>query len=167
MIIVIDTREGTPFFSGKEAPKGILTVRDYLGEHGGDYSLRGYEHQIIIERKEVNDFLSSITTDRERFYKTFPKLASHEVAMIVVEEELTKVLKRCDKRAPVRKKKGKLSASYRSDKRRIDPATVKGFVTSMASGKHGNIQLWFLPSRKAAQGFTLSVLSKFYERVNK
>ena len=50
-IIIIDTSEQDPFFSGRNAPKGILTIRDNLKPHGGDYSLRGFEHEIIIERK--------------------------------------------------------------------------------------------------------------------
>jgi len=34
--------------------------------HTGDYSLKGFEHEIAIERKSLNDWVGSITQGRER-----------------------------------------------------------------------------------------------------
>ena len=56
--IVIDSREQDP-----------LPVRNAVvdGLYTGDYSVRGFEDYITIERKSIPDLVSSVTSDRERF----------------------------------------------------------------------------------------------------
>jgi DNA excision repair protein ERCC-4 len=78
-VIVIDTREQKPFtFSGEvETRRGTLAV--------GDYSLRGLEDEVAIERKSLNDLLGSITGGRERFIKELRQLRAFRFAAIVVE----------------------------------------------------------------------------------
>ena len=135
MIIVIDTSEQKPFFAGRNAPKGVLTVRDNLKPQGGDYSLQGFENEIIIERKEANDFLTSITSDYERFSKTFDKLRSHAVRYIMVEKSFHDILDMCDSVAFGNSRKkykgGVISAVKCPDKRAIHPNTVIGRVQSI------------------------------------
>ncbi len=57
----------------------------------GDYSIAGAESQIAIERKSVNDFLSSITWEHERFEREVKRLSRLFYAGIVVEGRLDEV----------------------------------------------------------------------------
>lgn len=79
MIITIDTREQNPYtFSDKViAERGCLNV--------GDYSIKGLEERIVIERKSVGDFLGSITQGRERFTKELRQLRAYDFAGLVIE----------------------------------------------------------------------------------
>jgi len=53
MIILIDTREKLPFQFGRD----LKTVRTKL--EVGDYSLKGLEHAVAVERKSLDDFIHS------------------------------------------------------------------------------------------------------------
>jgi ERCC4-type nuclease len=60
MNIIIDTREQKPLrFTGHE------TVRRKLDE--GDYNIEELIPYIVIERKSLNDFYSTLTSGHERF----------------------------------------------------------------------------------------------------
>ena len=61
-ILIIDTREQKPLFV-KSLPKGLVVVRDTL--KAGDYSVRGLEHLVFFERKEVPDAIRYVTTDHQ------------------------------------------------------------------------------------------------------
>ena len=159
--IVIDTNEQKPFFSGRNAPKGIPIIRDNLKPHGGDYSVLGYEHQIIIERKEAEDFLTSITSDCDRFYKTFPLLRQHEVRYIIVERLFWDVLSMCDPTALRKYKTGKISPVRYCNKRAIHPNSVIGRVQSIIG--HHQIPIWFATNRREAEKMTLGILQKFHK----
>ena len=53
----------------------------------GDYSLRGFEDRICIDRKSgFPELASNYFHDRERFEREFERMLSYEVALIVVEE---------------------------------------------------------------------------------
>lgn len=83
-VLVIDTREQQPLFSGRD---DIPVEHRVL--HDGDYSVSGYETLIIVERKKLSDFLSYI--GKERATKTIPKLcrlsAARFAALIIEEDE--------------------------------------------------------------------------------
>jgi ERCC4-type nuclease len=51
----------------------------------GDYSVRGLEHVIAIERKSADDMLCCIGSERERFEREIMRLKAYEVRAIVVE----------------------------------------------------------------------------------
>lgn len=160
MTIIVDTREQKPFFQGRSAPKGIPVIRDSLSGHGGDYSIVGFEHQIIIERKSADDYLGSIFTDT--FANTFPLLRAHEVRYIMVERTLESILHMCDPVAFRKKKKDSpISPVRHNDKFGAHPNSVIGKTQSIMS-KHG-IPIYFASSRKEAQAMTLGILQKFYK----
>jgi DNA excision repair protein ERCC-4 len=60
-ILVVDTREQDALF--KVPMKGLVIVRDTIPS--GDYSIRGFEDCIAIERKSVNDLYGSVFTESE------------------------------------------------------------------------------------------------------
>lgn len=88
MKVIVDTREQQPWtFEGQ---KGIQTVRKKLDT--GDYSVEGLEHEVTIERKSINDWVSTVLQDRTRFYKELERMRSYQFRCVIIEsgiEELT------------------------------------------------------------------------------
>jgi len=78
--IVIDTREqeGYSFDSRLAA-----TVRHALP--AGDYSVAGLENTVAVERKSLDDFVSTVIHSRARFRQELRKLTGYRAACVVVE----------------------------------------------------------------------------------
>jgi DNA excision repair protein ERCC-4 len=75
---IIDTREQRPL---DLAP--LQTITETLST--GDYSVRGLENVIAVERKGLSDLLSCIGTDRDRFEREVQRLMAYSVRALVVE----------------------------------------------------------------------------------
>jgi ERCC4-type nuclease len=58
-------------------------VRDTLSF--GDYSIRGFEQRIAVERKNLDDLWSSLTTQRDRFGRELEQLCNYDIKYILVE----------------------------------------------------------------------------------
>jgi len=75
---IIDTREQTP-----------LDLHPLAVESGslptGDYSVRGLQSVVAIERKSLSDLLGCIGTERARFDREILRLLAYPVRAIVVE----------------------------------------------------------------------------------
>lgn len=87
-VLVKDTREQDGLY--QKPPKGLLIVRDTL--NAGDYSIKGFESVIAIERKELSDFYGSIGKDRSRFKRELEKLKGYQWAGLVIESDEANVL---------------------------------------------------------------------------
>jgi len=88
MMVLIDSREQRPWgFSS-----AVDTRRCKLD--AGDYSLYGFAERVSIERKHLNDFVSSMVHRRKRFYRELAKLQMYEFPFIVVEADVHDVLDR-------------------------------------------------------------------------
>lgn len=87
-VIVVDTREQAGFaysfawFSKWFAGVERATLR------AGDYSIKGMENQIAIERKSLSDLVTSTIGDRERFLAQCERLAKLKRKAIVIEASL-------------------------------------------------------------------------------
>lgn len=83
-VLIIDTREKQPWdFDGDEAFEEVI----YEKLDGGDYSIRGMEHIITIERKAtVDELFTNFTKDKKRIAAEFERLKDHKFKIIVVEE---------------------------------------------------------------------------------
>lgn len=88
-ILVLDSREQTPLF--RKLPKGLVVVRDTLKV--GDYSIRGFENAITIERKSIPDLLGSLGRNRDQFKVRLAKMRFFEWAAVVVEGSEKAVIK--------------------------------------------------------------------------
>ena len=80
--IIVDTREQTPLdFKIKDIqiPTEIATLRT------GDYSCKGLEHKIAIERKSLPDLLGCIGNGRERFEHELQRMKAYETRALVIE----------------------------------------------------------------------------------
>jgi len=85
--IVIDTREQEPYsFDSRLAG----AVRRALP--AGDYSVEGLEERVAVERKSLDDFVSTVIHARQRFREELRKLAGYRAACVVVEASVADVL---------------------------------------------------------------------------
>lgn len=80
--ILIDSREQRPYeFAGRQVEvKGLKT-----GDYSVDYDGEDLSHKVAIERKSLDDFVGSITTNRERFVKELERAKDLEFFAIVIE----------------------------------------------------------------------------------
>lgn len=84
MVVVCDTRETVPLFDLHDLPKGLVLTRDTLRD--GDYSLRGFEDKVAIERKGgMSDFLNYLTTTRERTRDKMHRFRDFEFVGLLLE----------------------------------------------------------------------------------
>lgn len=81
-MVVIDTREQLRYGYHEAESKCLPT---------GDYSIRGYEDRIAIERKELGDFLNCVGRERKRFERELQRLADLEFGAVVIEASLTNI----------------------------------------------------------------------------
>jgi len=80
-VIVRDTREQTGLFT--KPPKGLLIVRDTLKL--GDYSIRGFEQSIAVERKNIDDLWTSLTVNAKDFKRKMVELSAYERRWILID----------------------------------------------------------------------------------
>jgi DNA excision repair protein ERCC-4 len=85
--IITDTREQAPYSFD---PRLAATVRRALP--AGDYSVEGLEERVAVERKSLDDFVSTVIHGRERFRNELRKLADYRAACVVVEAGVLDVL---------------------------------------------------------------------------
>lgn len=76
--VVIDSREQLPY----SFPQFHTTVGTL---QSGDYSIRGLESQIAIERKGFEDFISCCGSERERFEREIERLLAYPTRAVLVE----------------------------------------------------------------------------------
>jgi len=82
--VVADTREQAPWFM-LDADRYPAVETGTL--RTGDYSVRGMEGQLCIERKSLADLYSTATWGRERFERELARMAGMRWACIVVEAD--------------------------------------------------------------------------------
>jgi DNA excision repair protein ERCC-4 len=136
--LVIDTREQEPYSFD---PSRAAAVRHALP--AGDYSVQGYEQAVAVERKTMEDFVSTVIRSRRRFHRELRLLAGYEAACVVVEADLADVLR----------------GRYRSD---AHPNALLGAVVSIVVDF--GVPVYFCSSRQAACRFVLEYLLRFYRR---
>ena len=83
--ITIDTREQTPLqFQTFQTESTTLTT--------GDYSVKGLEDVLTIERKSVPDLIGSLTSGRERFNRELQRMMAMKSRTLLVIGENTNPL---------------------------------------------------------------------------
>lgn len=137
-VIVIDTRESEPFkFKGRNVVFDKLDV--------GDYSVKGFESEIAIERKSHGDFLGSITHRRECFMAEMKAMSSYKSKALVVEAEYGTLVR----------------GHYQFA--RVNPETSIGTIVALVAD-------WSIPvitaaNRLYAEAFTLRMLLRYFMKV--
>ncbi len=75
---IVDTREQRPWvLAPLRTEKGTL--------YTGDYSVKGLENEIAIERKSLEDLLGCVGQSRERFEDCVQRLLGYPVRAVIVE----------------------------------------------------------------------------------
>jgi len=75
-VLLRDTREQRPLF------KGFAEVETL---HNGDYSVRGYEDLLVVERKQLSDFWAYIGVERAKTRIKLERLRVMSFAGLVIE----------------------------------------------------------------------------------
>ena len=78
--IVVDSREQAPF-----AFTGYPVEVEVGGLEAGDYSVRGFERRVAVERKSLSDLVGCLSGERERFGRELARLRGYDCAAVVVE----------------------------------------------------------------------------------
>jgi len=87
--IIIDTRE-QEWYSFD--PRRAVVVRRALP--AGDYSVEGLEGRVAVERKSLDDFVSTVIHSRERFREELRRLGGYRAACVVVEAGLDAIVEK-------------------------------------------------------------------------
>ena len=136
-ILVVDTREQDALF--KRPVKGLVMVRDTIPV--GDYSVRGFEREIVVERKSLNDLYSSMFGDWERESKKLVKIAEYNRKWLLIEGTEDEVLR------------------YQQFST-VHPNSMRGRLVSIQIRL--GIPVYYSATRKDAERFILDVLIKYY-----
>jgi ERCC4-type nuclease len=83
-VVLIDTREQTPFYLLKNHPNWIGDERRATLAIG-DYSVEGMEKILALERKSMSDAVTSTTAERGRFIRSCERLAGFQERAILIE----------------------------------------------------------------------------------
>lgn len=81
---IIDTRERLPLDL-----KPLSVVRGGLPT--GDYSVRGLENEIAVERKSLADLVMCCGAERDRFEREVQRLLAYQCRLLVVEATWTQI----------------------------------------------------------------------------
>jgi len=78
VIALVDTREQMPLdlHPLRTEPATLST---------GDYSAKGLEHVVVIERKSLSDLIGVVGRDRERFDREVQRMLAYPVRVLLVE----------------------------------------------------------------------------------
>lgn len=137
---MIDTREQEPYtFDPARAAVA------YRALPAGDYTVEGFETRVAVERKTVEDLVSTVIRSRERFARELEKLTTYDSACVVVEGNLSDVL----------------DANYRSG---ANPNSVFGSV--MAIIVEYGIPVYFCGDRQTARRFVESYLLRHARKLS-
>ena len=82
--IVIDNREKRPWVFSVPTISGTLST--------GDYSVKGLEDYISIEKKDLGDLCNCLGKDRDRFLKEMERARALEFFAIIIEADLKTIM---------------------------------------------------------------------------
>lgn len=82
--LVIDSREQKPYqFEGMPTKVRKLNV--------GDYTIDGFSDKFAVERKSIDDFATSLGTDRERFEREVIRAQNLDSFVVMIEEDKERI----------------------------------------------------------------------------
>ena len=139
MKIVIDTREQKPLEFSQPTETGTLPT--------GDYSVKGLEKFVAIERKSVDDLVGCLKKgSRARFEKELSRGRGLEYFALVIEADLAALA----------------AGEYRSE---MKPAAV--IQSLLAFSVRYRLPVFFCPNRQYAARVVESLLSKYVREIEK
>lgn len=130
--IIVDSREQAPYQFSCPVEVGTLPT--------GDYSLKGFEDRVAIERKALDDLIGSLTSGRKRFERELQRSRAYDYFAIVIEASLSDLN----------------NGSYRS---RMTPTSAVQSI--LALSVRYRVPVWFAENRQSGQKITESLLMKY------
>lgn len=118
-VIIKDTRESNRKIYNFKNFNDIVIIKDKL--EVGDFSLQGFENQIMIERKTLNDLCISVGVEHDRL-KAEMERAVQPLKLILIEGNLSDII----------------NENYRSD---IHPHSILGTLMAWAI-EYNLIPIW-------------------------
>ena len=139
LCIIRDTREQRGWDFACIAPPPLVEVATLAS---GDYSVKGLEDQVAIERKSLPDAFGTFGQGRDRFERELTRLSQLRFGAVVLEADWDTIVFRPPARS------------------RLSPKTV---IRSMAAWaiRHG-VHFYWLPNRAAAEKWTFILLERFW-----
>ena len=123
--IIIDSREQDALtFANLPADVGTLDT--------GDYSVRGLEHLVALERKSLPDLLACVGRERDRFKRELQRLRAYRFRLLLVEADAAEIE----------------AGDWRSE---LTPAHVMGSLAAWAA-QYG-LPVWLAGNHEAAGRF--------------
>lgn len=138
-VLIKDTREQLPLF--EDPPAGLIIVTATL--HHGDYSVRGFEDRIGIERKQMSDLYSYVGKEREKTVRKLEKLSRLDFAALVVEASFEDL---------------KVPYSFSS---RITPEMIRQFIVSV--NVRYNVHVFCDRDRRNLEQYIVDRCLKYYK----
>ena len=140
MIFIVDTREQRPYDFACITPPPAVEVAT-LG--AGDYSLKGFEDQVAIERKSLSDAFGTFGAGRKRFERELERLAKLKYAAVIIESDWDTIVLRPPARS------------------QLPPKTM---VSSIAAwSQRYQVHFWTCPNRAFAEKYTFRLLERFWK----
>lgn len=122
-------------------PNPPLTERAHLKT--GDYSIKGLENKITVERKTLTDLFGSVGNGRRRLEAEFQRMAKFDYAALIIESSLSNIF---------------VNPPGRS---KMNPKAV--FRTLISWSIKYNVCVWPMWDREAAERVTYLILKKYYD----
>lgn len=141
--------EGLPLLGATASIRLVVPV-ERAGLPSGDYSIKGFENRIAVERKSLEDCFSTLGHGRERFEREFQRLSAMEFAAVVIEADVREIWR---------------PSEFRHDWRsQLNPRSVEGTIVAW-SLRYPTVHWWPMGSRRAAEIRTFEVLEMFWRMV--
>ncbi len=141
LTIIVDTREQVPFIFSSIEPKPNVI---YKGLPTGDYTLQGYESQVIIERKSKPDLFGSCGQGRDRLRREFARLSEFDYAALVIECSLADIFLK--------------PPTYT----KMNPKSI--FRTLLSWSIRYGVHVWTPPDRVFAEKLTYILLAQYFRQ---
>jgi hypothetical protein len=152
-VVVIDSTEQMPYSFAtlrSDAKDGGLPLRVQTETHGlssGDYSLKGFEGEIAVERKGgptgVEDLYATLGQRRAQFERELARLACYAYSAVVVEADWNRIINH----PPVHS--------------RLNPKTVYRSVVAWQQ-RYPGTHWWLCPGRQFAEVTTYRILERYH-----
>jgi ERCC4-type nuclease len=132
-IVVIDSREKRPWRFQLSTEVSKLNC--------GDYALKGYENDIAVERKSLDDLVMCLSWERQRFEAELARSLSYQRFFVLFEGNWKDIY----------------NGNYRSE---MKPRAVIGSITALSM--RYDVQFWPVETRGLGSKLCQQILLRFY-----
>ncbi len=151
--LIVDRREQMPWTfetitigTGK-AEKNLKLHQEPGTLPVGDYSIKGLEEEVAIERKSKEDLFSTLSRGRDRFIRELSKLNNMKFAAVIIESDWLD----CMMNPPERSK--------------LAPVSVFGMIVAWMVRYRGVHWFW-APGRYLASKIAYKILDRYHKERN-